>query len=68
MSQLPSGRAKFFRVNVTSPEEVQQAVDATVEWTKATRAVLGGVVASAGIAAPAKVSLNVTSRRVTLAK
>lgn len=55
VSQLPGGRAKFFKVDVTSTSDIQEAVDATVQWTKETNAPLGGVVASAGIAAPAKV-------------
>ena len=54
-SQLPAGLAKFFQVDVTSTSDILNAIDGTIEWTRATGAPLGGVIACAGIAAPAKV-------------
>lgn len=57
VNQLPTGRAKFFQVDVSSAEDIRKAVDGSLEWTKETGAPLGGVVACAGIAAPAKVVL-----------
>ena len=55
VGQLPAGRARFFQVDVSSSSDLQKAVDGTVEWVQGTGAPLGGVVASAGVAAPAKV-------------
>ncbi|KZT37949.1 putative 3-hydroxyacyl-CoA dehydrogenase [Sistotremastrum suecicum HHB10207 ss-3] len=41
-------RVAFFKADVTQTMEIQEAVDKTIEWTKATQARLGGVIACAG--------------------
>lgn len=55
VGQLPAGRAQFFKVDVSSTSDLEKAVNGTIEWVKQTGAPLGGVIASAGVAAPAKV-------------
>jgi len=42
-------RILFVKMNITKTEDVQNGVNRTVEWTKATGAALGGVINCAGI-------------------
>ncbi|KZS94378.1 putative 3-hydroxyacyl-CoA dehydrogenase [Sistotremastrum niveocremeum HHB9708] len=47
-------RVAFFKVDVTKVDQIQDAIDKTIEWAKSTRAPLGGVITCAGIAMLAK--------------
>ena len=55
-SSLSSHHVKFFKTDIKIPAEIEAAVEATVSWTKETRAHLGGVVNCAGVGTAAKVS------------
>ncbi|KAL0579499.1 hypothetical protein V5O48_002541, partial [Marasmius crinis-equi] len=50
-----SERVKFFKIDITHVDEIEKAVDGTVEWTKTTGATLGGVVNCAGVAVASKI-------------
>jgi len=48
-SSPPNSRVLFHRVDVGNVDDIEKAVEKTVEWTKETGAPLGGVVSSAAI-------------------
>ncbi|KAF8649282.1 hypothetical protein AX16_005910 [Volvariella volvacea WC 439] len=50
-----SSRVKFFKLDITKNEQVEQAVEGAVQWTEQTGARLGGVVNCAGVASAAKI-------------
>ncbi|KAJ7498053.1 3-hydroxyacyl-CoA dehydrogenase [Mycena galericulata] len=54
-AELPTSRVKFFETDITKVEEIERAVDGTVEWTVVTEAPLGGVINCAGVGTAAKI-------------
>jgi 3-hydroxyacyl-CoA dehydrogenase/3-hydroxy-2-methylbutyryl-CoA dehydrogenase len=47
---------KFFEANVLETKSIAAAVKGALEWVKETGKEVGGVIAAAGVSAPAKVS------------
>jgi NAD(P)-dependent dehydrogenase (short-subunit alcohol dehydrogenase family) len=60
-SPLPSNenfsasRVKFLKVDITNVKEIEDAVEASVTWTKQTGAALGGVINCAGVGVAGKI-------------
>ncbi|KAH6907036.1 3-hydroxyacyl-CoA dehydrogenase [Coprinopsis sp. MPI-PUGE-AT-0042] len=52
---LRSSRVKYFAVDIREVDQISDAVENTVKWTKETGAVLGGVVNCAGVGTAAKI-------------
>ncbi|KAJ7036538.1 3-hydroxy-acyl-CoA-dehydrogenase [Mycena alexandri] len=52
---LPTSRVKFFQTDITQVEQIESAVNGTVEWVAATGATLGGVINCAGVGTAAKI-------------
>ena len=50
-----SSRVRYFAVDIREVDQINRAVEGTVEWTKETSAPLGGVVNCAGVAVAAKI-------------
>jgi NAD(P)-dependent dehydrogenase (short-subunit alcohol dehydrogenase family) len=50
-----SSRVKYFEVDIREVDQINRAVEGTVDWTKGTNAPLGGVVNCAGVAVAAKI-------------
>ncbi|KAF9266710.1 3-hydroxy-acyl-CoA-dehydrogenase [Marasmius fiardii PR-910] len=48
-------RVKFFKTDITKVDEIEKAVDGTVEWTQSTGATLGGVINCAGVAVVSRI-------------
>lgn len=48
-------KVRFFKTDLTNAAEVEKAIQGVVEWVRSTKASLGGVVNSAGVASAAKV-------------
>ncbi|KII95333.1 hypothetical protein PLICRDRAFT_34176 [Plicaturopsis crispa FD-325 SS-3] len=48
-------RVRFFRMDITKLEQVEQAVEDAVKWTEETGAALGGVINCAGVGTAAKI-------------
>ncbi|KFY90853.1 hypothetical protein V500_04923 [Pseudogymnoascus sp. VKM F-4518 (FW-2643)] len=48
-------RAKFFKTDVVDTSSIVKAIEGTVKWTKQTGKPFAGVLAAAGVAAPAKI-------------
>ena len=48
-------KVRFFKTDLTNAAEVEKAISGVVEWVRSTKANLGGVVNSAGVASAAKV-------------
>lgn len=57
-------RCIFIKTDITKHDDVQGAVNRTVEWTKETGAVLGGVINCAGIGRPELVSTTLKFARL----
>jgi len=55
VKEIGGGMAKFFKANVLETESVAAAVKGALAWSKETGKLLGGVVAAAGVATPAKI-------------
>lgn len=55
VKEIGGGKTKFFEANVLETESVTAAVKGAVEWSKETGKTIGGVLAAAGVSAPAKV-------------
>ncbi|KAL5508668.1 hypothetical protein ACEPAH_6289 [Sanghuangporus vaninii] len=55
LSAKDSKRVKFFKTDVTSETDINNAVEGTISWARSTNAPLGGVVNCAGIATAAKI-------------
>ncbi|GJJ15381.1 hypothetical protein Clacol_009657 [Clathrus columnatus] len=47
--KLSSERIRFFKVDITDPKSVSEAVESTISWTKETKMTLRGVINAAGI-------------------
>lgn len=47
--------SKFFQVDVSNTDSIQEAVKGTISWIKETGKELGGVIAAAGVSTPAKI-------------
>ena len=56
-------RARFFEVDVSDTDNVEQCVSKVVEWSKSTGKQIGGVVAAAGVGNPGKVRTDGYRRR-----
>ncbi|KAJ6485577.1 3-hydroxy-acyl-CoA-dehydrogenase [Mycena sanguinolenta] len=52
---LSSSKVKYFETDITKVEQIELAVDATIKWTNATKAPLGGVINCAGVGTAAKI-------------
>lgn len=52
---LQSSRVKYFEVDIREVDQINNAVDKTVEWTNETGALLGGVVSCAGVGVAGKI-------------
>jgi 3-hydroxyacyl-CoA dehydrogenase/3-hydroxy-2-methylbutyryl-CoA dehydrogenase len=48
-------KIRFVKTDLTNATEVENAVQAVVKWISSTRAFLGGIINSAGVASAAKV-------------
>lgn len=57
IKQVGSDKAKFWECDVTDTDSVSAAVKGALEWAKQTGKEVGGVIAAAGVAHPAKVFL-----------
>jgi len=55
VKEIGGGKAKFFEANVLETESIAAAVKRALAWSKETGKLIGGVVAAAGVATPAKV-------------
>ncbi|KAJ7780172.1 3-hydroxyacyl-CoA dehydrogenase [Mycena maculata] len=53
-AELSTSRIKYFETDITMVEEIERAVDGTVEWSVSTAAPLGGVINCAGVGTAAK--------------
>ncbi|BFZ62678.1 hypothetical protein YB2330_003784 [Saitoella coloradoensis] len=53
--EASSGKAKFWKVDVTKTSDIEKAVAGVMQWTKETEAELGGIVCCAGVASAAKI-------------
>lgn len=58
VEEIGGGKTKFFECNVLETDSVAAAVKGALEWSKETGKLLGGVVAAAGVANPAKVCVT----------
>lgn len=54
-SELSSSRVKYFEVDISKVEQIADAVEGSVAWTKETGAPLGGVINCAGVGSAAKI-------------
>jgi 3-hydroxyacyl-CoA dehydrogenase/3-hydroxy-2-methylbutyryl-CoA dehydrogenase len=55
VEQIGGGMAMFFQCNVLETESIKAAVKGSLAWVKETGMEVGGVIAAAGVATPAKV-------------
>ena len=55
VQEIGPQRSKFFQVDVSNTESIEEAVKGTTNWTKETGKSLGGVIAAAGVSTPAKI-------------
>ncbi|EHL01059.1 putative 3-hydroxyacyl-CoA dehydrogenase type-2 [Glarea lozoyensis 74030] len=55
VSQIGGDKTKFFQCNVLETESIAAAVKGCLAWVKETGKEVGGVIAAAGIGAPAKI-------------
>ncbi|KAJ7708980.1 3-hydroxy-acyl-CoA-dehydrogenase [Mycena rosella] len=53
-ADLPADRIKFFETDITKLEQIERAVNGSVEWAAETSAPLGGVINCAGVGTAAK--------------
>lgn len=63
IKQLGEDKTKFFECNVLETESIEKAVKGAAEWAKQTGYKIGGVIAAAGVATPARVCTRVTEHR-----
>ena len=54
--EIGGGKTKFFEANVLETDSIAAAVEGALAWSKETGKEIGGVIAAAGVATPAKVS------------
>ncbi|KAJ7173480.1 3-hydroxy-acyl-CoA-dehydrogenase [Mycena filopes] len=52
---LATSRVKFFQTDITEVDQIEKAVNGTVEWTAVTGAPLGGVINCAGVGTAGKI-------------
>ncbi|KAG5716382.1 3-hydroxyacyl-CoA dehydrogenase type-2 [Termitomyces sp. T112] len=52
---LPSSHTRYLQTDITDVNQIQKAVDTTVQWTEETRAPLGGIINCAGVGTAAKI-------------
>ncbi|TVY23440.1 hypothetical protein LHYA1_G007889 [Lachnellula hyalina] len=57
--EIGGGKAKFFEANVIESDSIAGAVKGALAWVKETGMEVGGIIAAAGVATPAKESKNV---------
>jgi 3-hydroxyacyl-CoA dehydrogenase/3-hydroxy-2-methylbutyryl-CoA dehydrogenase len=55
VNEIGGGKTKFFQTDVLETESIATAVAGAVAWAKDTGKEIGGVIAAAGVATPAKV-------------
>lgn len=55
INSIGDDRARFFPTDVANTESITSAINGTLKWARETGMDLGGVVAAAGVANPAKV-------------
>lgn len=55
VNEIGGGKTKFFEANVLETDSIAAAVNGALAWSKETGKEIGGVVAAAGVATPAKV-------------
>jgi NAD(P)-dependent dehydrogenase (short-subunit alcohol dehydrogenase family) len=55
VKEMGAGKTKFFECNVLETDSIAAAVKGCLEWVKETGKAVGGVIAAAGVATPAKV-------------
>ena len=55
VKELGGNKAKFFSTDVSDSESIAKAVKGTLSWVKQTAKEVGGVIAAAGVANPAKI-------------
>jgi len=55
IKELGEHKAKFFTTDVSNTESIAEAVKGTLSWVKQTEREIGGVIAAAGVANPAKI-------------
>ncbi|PBP15851.1 3-hydroxyacyl-CoA dehydrogenase [Diplocarpon rosae] len=55
VAAIGGGKTKFFKTDVLDTESVKSAVEGAVQWISETGKVVGGVIAAAGVSAPAKI-------------
>jgi NAD(P)-dependent dehydrogenase (short-subunit alcohol dehydrogenase family) len=55
---LSNANVRYFDTDITKVDQIERAVEATVDWTKETHALLGGVVNCAGVGVVSKVFLH----------
>lgn len=60
VKKIGGGKTKFFEANVLETDSVAAAVKGALEWVKETGKEVGGVIAAAGVATPAKVRFSST--------
>jgi len=57
VKDICGSKVRVFKTDLTNAGEVENAVQGVVEWARSTKAILGGIVNSAGVASAAKVWL-----------
>lgn len=55
VKEVGGGKVKFFQTDVLETDSITNAVKGALEWVKETGKEVGGVIAAAGVATPAKV-------------
>lgn len=55
VKEVGGGKVKFFQTDVLETDSIANAVKGALEWVKETGKEVGGVIAAAGVATPAKV-------------
>ncbi|KAH8596774.1 putative 3-hydroxyacyl-CoA dehydrogenase-like protein [Bisporella sp. PMI_857] len=55
VKEIGGGKTKFFQANVLETESIETAVKDALAWSKETGKEIGGVIAAAGVATPAKI-------------
>jgi 3-hydroxyacyl-CoA dehydrogenase/3-hydroxy-2-methylbutyryl-CoA dehydrogenase len=55
VKDIGGGKSRFFQTDVLETESIATAVKGALAWSKETGKEIGGVIAAAGVATPAKV-------------
>jgi len=56
---LTNPHIKYIHTDITNVDQIERAVEKTVDWTKETRAALGGIVNCAGVGVVSKVTIMI---------